>query len=454
MKLPEYVKFLIDRLEQSGYQAYVVGGAVRDELMNRAPHDYDLCTDARPAEIKRVFSDCGQVLSGEAYGTVRVLVGRQEVEITTFRRDGAYSDARRPDEVAFTPHLGEDLLRRDFTVNAIAYHPRTGYVDPCGGIADIRKRRIRAVGEPQLRFEEDALRILRGVRLCAQLGFSFEGRTEAAASQLRHSLRGLSAERVRDELFRFVMCRNAGGVLLRYKDIFFEIIPALRDCDGFAQHNPNHCYDVLGHTAETLNRAPRNLTVRLAALLHDIGKPRCFTQDETGRGRFWGHMEIGEEMAREILARLRCPKKLADTVSMLVLNHDKPYAATPASARYWLSRVGRKNIYLLIDLKKADCLAHARSYHDRLFRIYGFKREVQAALARGDCYSLSALAVKGGDVNAALGQRPGPQTGAVLEYLLGRVIDGSVENQKDALLALAKEYAQQTISPRKDNGTL
>ncbi len=444
MKLPEYVKFIIDRLEQNGYQAYLVGGAVRDELMNRVPHDYDFCTDALPADIKRVFSDCKQIALGEKYGTVRVLVGQKELEITTFRRDGDYTDARRPDTVEFTPHLGEDLSRRDFTVNAIARNPRTGYIDPGGGIADIKRRRIRAVGDADVRFREDALRILRSVRLCAQLGFELDKETEAAAMRLRGSIRGLSPERVRDELFRFVMCPNAGNVLLRYKEIFFEVIPELRDCDGFEQHNPNHSFDVLGHTAETLNRASRKLTVRPAALLHDVGKPRCFSQDETGRGRFWGHMEIGEALAREILTRLRCPKKLVDAVSLLVLNHDKPYASTPASARYWLNKMGRKNIYLLTDLKKADCLAHARCYHNRLFRIYGFKREIQAAISRGDCYNLYMLAVKGSDVNAALELKPGPETGDVLAHLLECVIEGSVENKKDALIALAKEYHQKT----------
>ena len=453
MKLPEYVKLIIDRLEQNGYQAYLVGGAVRDELMNRVPRDYDLCTDALPADVKRVFSDCKQVAVGEKYGTVCVLIGKKEAEITTFRRDGDYTDARRPDSVAFTPHLGEDLARRDFTVNAIARTPRTGYIDPCGGISDIKRRKIRAVGDPATRFREDALRILRGVRLCAQLGFEFDKETEAAAMRLRGSVAKLSPERVRDELFRFVMCPNAGDVLLRHKEIFFETIPELRACDGFEQHNPNHCFDVLGHTAETLNRASRNLTVRLAALLHDVGKPLCFSQDETGRGRFWGHMEIGEGMAREILTRLRCPKKLTEAVALLVLNHDKPYASTPASARYWLGKMGRKNIYLLTDLKKADCLAHARCYHNRLFRVYGFKREIQAAIARGDCYNLYMLAVKGSDVNAALGLKAGPETGAVLDFLLGRVIDGSAENQKEALLALAKEY-HQTTAQRKDDGPL
>ena len=449
MKLPTYVKFIIDRLEEKGFQAYLVGGAVRDELLLRTPNDYDLCTDALPAQIKEAFSDCKIVSTGEKYGTVTVFVGEHQAEVTTFRCDGDYTDNRRPDTVRFTPNLQDDLARRDFTVNAIARNPRTGYIDPFLGAADLRKKLIRAVGNPETRFSEDALRILRGVRFCAQLGFEFEKETGEAALRMRASLRNLSPERVRDELFRFLMCKNAGAELLKYKDIFFEIIPELRACDGFEQHNPNHSFDVLGHTAETINRSSRNLTVRLAALLHDIGKPECFTQDENGRGRFWGHMEVSEALTRQILTRLRCPAKLTDTVALLVLNHDKPYAATPASARFWLNRMGRKNIFLLTDLKKADCLAHARSYHNRLFRIYGFKREIQEALARKDCYNLYSLAVKGSDVNRALGLRPGPRTGEVLDYLLGRVIDGTANNDQEELLALAHEYIQ-TLDTRKE----
>ncbi len=457
MKLPEYVTFVIERLETHGYDAYVVGGAVRDELLNRRPVDYDLCTNALPAAIREVFSDFKIVSGSDLYGTVSVLIGKQVIEITTFRRDGGYSDSRHPDSVCFTDNLQEDLARRDFTVNAIAYNPRAGFIDPFLGLGDIRRRALRTVGAPAQRFAEDALRILRGVRLSAKLGFALEQETEAAAFAAADSLRRLSAERLRDELFKFVVCKNAGSWLLRYKPVFFAVIPELRACDGFEQHNPNHAFDVLGHTAETINRASKNLTVRLAALLHDVGKPRCFSTDETGRGRFYGHMEIGAEMAREILTRLNCPEKLVDTVSLLVLNHDKPYSATPESARRWLSIMGRKNIFLLTDLKKADCLAHARSYHNRLFRVYGFKKEIQAALARGDCFSLHALAVKGSDVNAALGLRAGPETGRILQSLLDEVIEGRACNDRDELLALARQYAQrekQTAAPppRGDRG--
>ncbi len=440
MKLPEYVTFVIERLEKQGYDAYVVGGAVRDELMNHQPTDYDLCTNALPTAIKEIFSDFKIVSCAETFGTVCVLIGKTVVEITTFRKDSGYSDSRHPDTVEFTTHLQEDLARRDYTVNAIAYNPRAGFIDPFLGLGDIRRKQLRTVGNPADRFAEDALRIMRGVRFSAKLGFLLEPETAAAAIAARDSLSSISAERVRDELFKFIVSKGAGECLLRYKQIFFAVIPELAACDGFDQHNPNHSFDGLGHTAETIARASRNLTVRLAALLHDIGKPRCFTRDDNGRGRFFGHMEIGAEMTREILTRLKCPTKMIDTVSLLVLNHDKPYSSTPASAREWLAKMGRKNIFLLTDLKKADCLAHARSYHNRLFRVYGFKREIQAALARGDCFSLYALAVKGSDVNAALALKPGPETGRILQHLLACVIAGTAENDRDELLQLAHDY--------------
>lgn len=439
MKLPDYVAEGIGRLEKNGFEAYVVGGAVRDELLGKKPLDYDLCTNARTDDISRIFSDFTLVKPGARFGTVRVVTGGGMLDITTYRCDGEYSDGRRPDTVRFCDSLKEDLSRRDFTINAIAYNPRMGYVDYFGGQADLQAEVIRCVGDPAERFAQDALRILRAVRFAARLGFTIEARTELAARELRGTLRKLSAERVRDELSGFIVCKNAGVFLLRYREIFFEIIPELEPCDGFNQHNPNHNHDVLGHIAETINRASNELTVRLAALLHDIGKPECFTLDN-GRGRFFGHMEVSAKMAREILARLKYPGKIIDTVVILVENHDKPYNNTPPSARSWLNKVGSKNLFLLMKLKRADILAHDPSYHNRLYRLAGFKRAVTETLRRGDVYSLSRLAVNGQDINRELNLAPGSQTGDILYYLLQRVIDGDAQNNRRELLALAREY--------------
>lgn len=439
MRLPEYVAEGIARLEKNGFEAYVVGGAVRDEMLGKKPLDYDLCTNAQPDDISRVFSGFTLVKPGARFGTVRVVMGANTLDITTYRSDGEYSDRRRPDTVRFCGSLKEDLSRRDFTVNAIAYNPKAGYVDYFGGQADLQAKVIRCVGDPTERFSQDALRILRAVRFAARLGFTVDARTELAALELRGTLKKLSAERLRDELSGFIVCKNAGVLLLRYRQIFFEIIPELEPCDGFNQHNPNHNFDILGHIAETVNRAPGELTVRLAALLHDVGKPQCFTLDH-GRGRFFEHMEVSAQMSREILTRLRYPGKLIDTVAMLVENHDKPYNNTPQSARSWLNRMGSKNLFLLMKLRRADILAHDPSYHNRLYRLAGFKRAVAEALRRGDVYSLSRLAVGGQDINRELGIKPGSHTGDILNYLLQRVIEGDAQNNRRELLALAREY--------------
>ena len=439
MKLPAYVLRAIDRLEKNGFEAYVVGGAVRDELLGRRPHDYDICTDALVEQMTEIFSDFTLVKSGARFGTLRVIINSNSLEITTYRSDGDYLDHRRPGSVEFGKSLKEDLARRDFTINAIAYNPKTGYVDYNNGQADLQSRVVRCVGEPSKRFSEDALRILRAVRFAAKLEFTVDARTEIAALDNKELLKNLSAERVRDELSGFIVCKNAGVLLLRYRELFFQIIPELAPCDGFDQHNPNHNHDVLGHIAETVNRIGPELVLRLAALLHDIGKPPCFTMDN-GRGRFFGHMEVSAEMARGIMTRLHYSAKLIDTVCILVENHDKPYYNTPQSARRWLNRMGSKNVLYLVKLKKADCLAHDPSYHNRLYRIASFRRAVTEALQRNDCYSLSRLAVGGRDINSALGLEPGRYTGEILEHLLNLIIEGEADNNKQELMALAKEY--------------
>jgi len=439
LKLPDFVQLAISRLEKSGHEAYVVGGAVRDDLLGKRPTDYDLCTDATPEQLSNIFNDFTLVKTGAKFGTVRVVMGINVIEITTYRGDGEYSDSRRPDSVVFGGSLKDDVARRDFTINAIAYNPKVGYVDNCGGMADLQAEVIRCVGDPEERFGQDALRILRAIRFAAQLGFTLDPETALAAIKLKHSLKELSAERVRDELSKFIVCEDAGVLLLRYREIFFEIIPELKPCDGFNQHNPNHNFDVLGHIAETVNRSGGDLVLRLAALLHDVGKPECFTLSG-GRGRFFGHMEASAQIAREILVRLRYPARLTDTVCKLVEFHDKPYVSNTVSARQWLNQMGSKNVFLVIKLKKADCLAHDPCYHNRMFRIAGFKRAVTAALRRGDCYSLSRLAINGREIDDELGIAPSKYTGEVLNYLLKLVIEGKIYNNKKELIASAKEY--------------
>ncbi len=440
VKLPDYVKHAMSALESSGYETYVVGGAVRDLALSRKPSDFDLCTSATPDKIAEIFSGNTLDLTGAEYGTVRVHMSERVVEITTMRADGSYSDGRHPDEVRFCTDIEADLKRRDFTVNAMACKKNGQLVDPFNGQSDIADKLVRTVLDPDKSFSDDALRILRLVRLCATLSFKAQGETFDAALRQKAGIRSLAPERIRDELSRLVMCDGAGSVIYKFREIIFEFIPEFRACEGFDQHNPNHSYDVLEHICKTVDLSERELSVRLAALLHDIGKPECFTISESGRGRFIGHMEVSARMAREILTRLRYPSKIVETVCVLVENHDKPHEASAVSARRWLNRIGSKNVFLILKLKHADCLAHAPSYHNRLGRLAGFRREVKNALARRDCYSLSALAVTGRDVNRTLGLTPSEETGEVLRWLLEQVIEGTMPNERAALLTAAKQY--------------
>lgn len=438
MTLPVFVTRAISRLEAAGYEAYVVGGAVRDHLMGRRPADFDLCTNATPAEVTALFHDCRPVTVGARYGTVKIM-GNLSIEITTFRSDSVYSDSRHPEMVRFGHSIKEDLARRDFTINAIACHPEKGYIDPFGGQADIQAKLIRCVGDPARRFSEDALRILRAIRFAARFGFAIEPLTWQAALDHRALLSRLSAERLRDELSAFIICPRAGDLLIRFREILFEIIPELKPCNGFQQHSPHHHHDVLGHIAETINHCPPALPIRLAALLHDIGKPLCFTRDERGQGHFPGHMDLSAGIARDFMSRLRYPSRMIETVCLLIANHDRRYQATPAGAREWLGRLGPKQIFVFIKLKRADCLAHAPSYYFHLRKLAQFRREVCAALRRGDCYSLRQLAVGGRDLIRALGFAPGPLIGETLDALLNAVVQGEVVNARAQLLQLAAQ---------------
>lgn len=447
MILPKSIKTVLRLLSQAGFKAYVVGGAVRDSVMKRRPQDYDVCTNARPEETKRVFSDYKIIPKGEKFGTVCVLVGRSQVEITTFRRDGSYGDGRHPTGVEFSSELKTDLERRDFTVNALAYNEKEGVIDLFSGKKDIEKKLIRAVGDPRERFFEDALRIMRALRLSATLGFEMEEETKRAAIELAPTLQNISAERVREELMKFIVAERAGDYLLKYKEIIFAVIPELRECDGFLQHNPFHCFDVLGHIAATVNYIDRKPVLRVTALLHDVAKPACFTMDGE-RGRFFGHMPASAEVARGVLKRLKFPTKFAETVRLLIEYHDRPYSPNPVDARRWLHSLGAENTYLIIRHKTADCLAHDKSYRRHLITIREFKKEVDLALKRGDCYCLSRLAVNGRDINASLGVSGG-QTGEMLEYLLGEVIEGRAENERETLLIKAREHIRELKTEKR-----
>ncbi len=433
MKLPEGALFCINALERAGYPAYAVGGCVRDTLLGLTPHDYDLCTAAEPAQICRVFHGFPLVHSGEKHGTVGIVMGKGEVyEITTFRAEGGYRDSRHPDWVRFVPTVEADLSRRDFTVNAMAYSPLRGFADPFGGQQDLRLRRLRTVGDPALRFSEDALRILRGVRFSARYHLMPEPKTRAAMDSLAPLMDRLARERVFDELCKLLLCASAADYK-RFSSILTQVIPELAPTIGFRQHNSHHAYDVFTHTAHVTENVPPLLPLRWAALLHDIGKPAAFTLDEAGQGHFYGHGKIGAEMAEEILRRLKAPTVLRERVVFLVERHMTLPPPEKKAVRRWLSRFGQEKIQDLLTLQEADMCGKGTGIpgQDAPFsQIRGILSEI---LAEGACLTVRDLAVDGHDL-MALGLT-GPAVGRTLRSLLEQVLDEQIPNTRAALLA-------------------
>lgn len=435
MHLPEQVQSALRRLSKAGFEAHLVGGCVRDMLMGRTPGDYDITTAAAPEETAAVFAGARVIETGMKHGTVTVLLGGLPLEITTFRIDGAYSDARHPDAVRFTRSLREDLARRDFTMNAIAWNPDAGLTDPFGGEADIRAGVIRCVGDPDARFREDALRILRCLRFSAVLGFLPEPDTLRAARANRALLRRISAERVTSELKKLLCGPDVRRVVLDETDILGEILPEILPLRGFDQRNPHHVYDILEHSAAVCEAVPPEPTIRTAALLHDLGKPDCFFLGEGGIGHFYGHAARGAELVDPLLRRLRFDNDSRERITALVRCHDMHIEPTEKGVLRALRRLGPALFFPLVQLKRADALAHApgSSRDERLARAAALEAFGRDLLARQACFSLKDLAVGGRDLLEA-GYAPGPAVGQALNALLDAVTDGVVANEKAALL--------------------
>ena len=435
MTLPEQIVRCLQMLESAGYAAYLVGGCVRDDLMGIPPQDFDLCTAALPEQTAAVFAGIPQDLTGVRHGTVKLLMEGMEVEITTFRREGSYQDNRHPDWVEFVPDIREDLARRDFTVNAIAYSPSRGYVDPFGGRADLQSGILRCVGEPKKRFREDALRILRGMRFAARFGFLPEPATQDAMIGLAPLTDALARERVYQELSGFLLKAEVSD-LLRFAPILAQVIPELSPTLGFLQHSPHHAYDVFTHTAHVTAAVAPVLSLRWAALLHDIGKVPCFSQDENGRGHFKGHAQVSAQMADAVLHRLHAPTQLRETAVWLIDHHMTVLQPEEALLRRSLSRYGRERLELLLCLQEADMKGKGTREHENSQR-YPRLREILSQLdAQEGRLTLKSLKINGNDL-IALGMT-GRQIGDCLNRLLEQVLSGSLENEKSALIQAAK----------------
>lgn len=431
--LPSDVAAVIARLQQHGFAAYAVGGCVRDSLRGVTPHDWDVTTAATPDETAAVFADHRTVTVGAQHGTVAVLTDARTVEVTTFRTESGYADNRHPDAVTFVSDVRDDLARRDFTVNAMAYNEQEGLIDPFGGQADLKCGLLRCVGDAATRFSEDALRILRGMRFAATLSLSIVPETSAALHQTRERLQTIAAERIAAELTKLLCGENVLSVLQDYRDILAVVIPEIAATFDFDQQNPHHCYDIYTHTLHAVAAAPPDPIVRWAVLLHDIGKPRTFTVDENGIGHFKGHAAAGAPMAAAILTRLRMSREMTETVTTLVEAHDRQILPTAPAVKRVLNRYGEQVFRYLIAVKHADNDAHALHATERREQWQAVETVLDTVIAEESCFSLKDLAVKGNDVTA-FGIPAGPTVGKLLDRLLNEVIDGYCENDRDALL--------------------
>lgn len=432
IRLPNPVRTAIERLGARGFSAYAVGGCVRDSLLGYTPKDWDITTSAFPEETKEVFSDCRLVETGIKHGTVTVLFEGQSLEITTYRLDGDYIDNRHPSSVTFSRSLEDDLARRDFTVNAMAYHPERGIVDLYGGREDLAKKLVRAVGEPAKRFDEDGLRILRGLRFASSLGFAIEEKTAEAIREKKQLLQNISPERIREEFCKLLVGVGAREILLDYADVIAVFLPEIVPAIGFDQKSQYHCYDVYRHMVEALAASKPDLLVRLSLYFHDIGKPSTFYEDERG-GHFHDHGPQGAEMVEQILKRLRFPNEIVARVTNLVYRHDAPIPATEKSVKRLMQKFSDEDIERLMEIKRCDRLAHAEGHREPVESLTAIPKLVRKIREEESCFDLSGLAVKGDDL-LALGIPAGPEVGTLLHELLEKVIDGELPNDKAALL--------------------
>ena len=434
MFLPKDIQNCFDLLEAAGFAAYAVGGCVRDACLGLQPHDYDLCTSALPAQTEEVFRDYRLVLAGEKHGTVTVITEDGPVEITTFRTEGGYRDNRHPDWVKFVPDIQGDLARRDFTVNAMAYSPTRGFADPFGGREDLRNHVLRAVGDPEARFREDSLRILRGVRFAARFGLTPEEHTMQAMLSQAGLMENLARERVFEELCKLLLVAKAEDIT-RFAPILAAVIPELAPMIGFDQRSPHHAYDLITHTAHVVEGVPAELPLRWAALLHDTGKVTTFTLDATGRGHFYGHAKDSAAIADAVLHRLKAPTALREEVVTLIGRHMTRLQPDRKFLRRLVSKYGFPMVEAQLALQQAD-MGSKGTAEDNGSAVFAEIRRLLADLKAEDaCLSLKNLAVNGNDL-MALGFQ-GKAIGACLNQLLELVVEERLPNEKRALLDYA-----------------
>ncbi|MBE5823154.1 MAG: CCA tRNA nucleotidyltransferase [Butyrivibrio sp.] len=442
IEIPKNAKMILDTMHQAGYEAYIVGGCVRDAILGKEPSDWDITTNALPAQVKELFRRT--IDTGIEHGTVTVMAGKEGYEVTTYRIDGKYEDSRHPSEVTFTRNLVEDMKRRDFTINAMAYNEEEGLVDKFGGIEDLNDHIIRCVGEPKERFSEDALRIMRAVRFAAQLDYDIEEKTVAAIKELAPTLKKISAERIQTELVKLLTSDHPEKMELLYElGITAVVLPEFDRCMETDQNNIHHMYNVGMHTIVALTNVRKDKLLRLTMLMHDFGKPATMKIDEEGISHFKGHAALGSNMAKDILKRLKFDRDTMDRVSNLVKYHDDRYEPSPAVIRRAINRVGEEDFPLLFEIRYADTMAQSTYMRQEKLDLIEQTRQVyQEIVDRNDCVSLKNLAVNGKDL-ISLGIKPSKQMGDILKAMLEDVLEDPARNTKDYLLEperLRKKY--------------
>lgn len=437
IQLPQKVSYIIETLAARGFEAYAVGGCVRDSILKRKPDDWDITTSALPYQVKQIFPRT--VDTGIQHGTVTVLVEKEGFEVTTYRIDGEYEDKRHPKEVLFTENLIEDLKRRDFTINAMAYNEEKGLIDAFDGVGDLEKGIIRCVGKAQERFEEDALRVLRGIRFAAQLGFTVEEKTRQAMAQLAGNLANISAERIQIELVKLLVSPHPELLRTAYELGITRVILPEFDCMmPVKQENPHHKYTVGEHTLHALENIRSNKVLRLSVLFHDMGKPATHTVDEEGIGHFYGHAKESERIAGVVLRRLKFDNDTRKKVEKLVCWHDYRMMAVGGQIRKTVNKVGEELFFDLLEVMRADVLAQS-SYlqKEKLEELEKIKMEYEAIRQKGDCLSIRQLAVNGNDLMKA--GIKGRAIGEKLEWLLEKVLEEPSLNTREQLLEMLKQ---------------
>ena len=451
--LPNAVKYIMTSLEKHGFEAFIVGGCVRDMVMEKEPTDWDICTSALPNQTKEIFSEHKIIETGLKHGTITLILNssfdrkdakntstlsnnttkNNHFEITTYRSDGLYKDFRHPESIEFVKDIKTDLSRRDFTINALAFNPNTGIIDHFEGVNDILNHKIKCVGNADERFQEDALRILRALRFASVFDFHIENETKNAIIKHKGLLQNISMERIAIELNKLLLGDGVGRIIYDYFSVFEEIIPEMSQMKGFDQKNPYHRYDALTHTVKSIDFAPKDIYIRLTMLFHDIGKPICFTE-ENGRGHFYGHPEVSEKIAFKTLSRLKYDTNTIKIVSELILYHNDEILPNKKNIKKWLNKIGEERFRQLLAVKKADTLAHSKIERDqKLASQEAVLHILNEIIQQEQCFSLKDLAVNGKDL-IELGLPEGAEIGKVLNQLLEMVIEEKIENKKKVLL--------------------